>query len=129
MSCCKPQPFVVTSVSTATAGFVTLTVNRLFTSVGDNACIRICLLSGSIPANNTDQIQFTDGADTLTAFRNDGNYLRADSLRNFLNRRSCCRPCVSVTLCAFKGNDPDHITVFNRMCPSSFVPTAAAGAG
>ena len=125
MSCCKPPAFVVTSVTTS-ATFVTLTVNRLFASVGDNVDIRICLLSGSIPANNTEQIQFTDGTDTFVARMWNGNFLRADSLRNFLNRRSCCRPCVSVTLCAFKGNDDAHITVFNRMCPSTFIPVATA---
>lgn len=121
MRCCKPQ-FHVISSSTATAGFVTLTVDKALTLVGDDSCLRLCISRPMIPAANTDRIQITDGTITLPAFMCNGNYLRADSLRTFLCRhaRGCCE---FFDFTVFRGDDPDHITFFNKMCPSAFVET------
>lgn len=119
MSCCKSQ-FVVTSASTATAGFVTLTVNRAFDSIGDDAPFRLCIMKDQIPQNNTSQIQLTDGTVTLVCYMScTGNFLRADSLRRFLCRDAdgCC--CTFDFHC-FRGDDPAHVTFLHRFCPSSF---------
>lgn len=125
MSCCKPQLNVI-SVDTATAGLVILTVDKLLTSLGTNRDFKLCIARAMIPTANTGQIQLTDGTTTLDVFMCNGNYLRADSLRTFLCRHACgC--CPSFNFCCFIGNDPDHVTIFNRMCPSAFVPVAAAG--
>lgn len=119
--CCRPQQLHVISV-TVTATLVTLTVDKLLTTVGDNSCFRICIDLAQIPAANTGTISITDGTTTLVVLQSNGNNLRADSLRQFLCRRAegCC--CRSFNFCAFKGNDPAHITLFHRFCPSAFVP-------
>lgn len=125
-TCCKPC-FTVIGVDTATAGFVTLTVNPALDNIAvNNTCFKLCLTSCMIPANNTDQIQITDGTTTLPVRRCDGNFLRADSLRRFLLKKADCCCCVTVFLEAFRGNDDAHITIFNRMPRSSFVAVAAA---
>lgn len=124
-NCCKPQLNVIASSTTSTVGFVTLTVDKLWSTVGDNSCLKLCISRAMIPAANTDRIQITDGTTILPAFQCNGNYLRADSLRSFLckHARGCC---AFFDFTIFKGNDPAHVTFCNKMCPSNFV-TAVVG--
>lgn len=125
MNCfCRPQLHVISVTVTPT--LVTLTTDKLLTTIGDNHCGRLCVDLAQIPAGSTAPISITDGTLTLTVLRCDGNVLRADSLRRFLcrNARGCCP---SFDLSVFRGIDPAHLTVFNRMCPSAAI-VAAAGA-
>lgn len=125
MNCkCKPQLNVISAVDAA--GTLTLTVDRLLTTLGSNTCFCLCISRAMIPAASTSQVVITDGTTTDDVFRCDGNFVRADSLRSFLCKNACgCCPAFNFN--AFIGNDPDHITIFNRMCPSAFVPVVAAG--
>lgn len=127
--CCnRPHQFHVISVA-ATAALVTLTVDKLFTTMGVNEKFRLCIDLAQIPAANTGTVSVTDGTTTLVVLQPNGNNLRADSLRRFLCKNAnggCCR---SFNFCAFRGNDPDHVTLFSRFCPSAFVPAATVVAG
>lgn len=128
---CNCRPLYKVKSVAVTAGVVTLTVNRHFADIGQNALFRLCLPGGLLPEGNTGQVVITDGVLTFAAFNWRGDYLRADSLRRFICERCRlesggrrCREgcCLSVTLDAFRGGDPAHITVFNRMCPSHHQP-------
>lgn len=119
--CCGPRKLTVTSVVT-TATTVTLTVSPLLDTTGDDSRVRLCVFKAQIPAANTGQIIITDGTTTLDAFMCNGNFLRADSLRTYICRNGRGECCVVFLDCC-RGDDPDHITVFNRMCPSNFEDT------
>lgn len=127
MTCrCKPQLSVI-SVDAATAGTVTLTVDKSFDAVGVNAPFRLCISAAMIPAANTGQIVLTDGTTALEAhLACTGNYLRADSLKKFLCRNAggCC-PAFDFNV--YRGNDPAQATFQHRLCPSAFAPTAGGG--
>lgn len=110
---------------TFTPAVVVLTVNRLFADLGQNAPFRLCIVRGVLPRNNTGVVLVTDGVITLPVRGFNGNFLRNDSLHDFVCRHAH-KSCSSVVLNAFKGNDDPHVTIFNRMCASSFATAEEA---
>lgn len=121
--CCRPQ-YAVTAATT-TDDVTALTVTPLLPTGGTNFCIKLCIPLGILPAN-TNQITLTDTATTatvLTLTQQNGNYVRSDSLRRFIckNSRSCCK---IFEFTVFIGDDPEHATLCNRICPSAAVAPA-----
>ena len=130
-NCCGPlyelvKMYTVRAV-TVTPTLITLTVNRLFADLPQNAQFRLCIPHGVLPRNNTGVIMITDGVITLEVRGWQGNYLRADSLRQYVCKHTR-RLCSTVVLSAYRGNDPAHVTIHNRMCASS-VGTAEVAPG
>lgn len=146
--CCKPQVKVIAS-TVIDAVTLTLTINKLFTSIGGNSGFCLCIPFGMIPDQVTaftNAIFIFDGVTTVPAtLVCTGNNLHVDSLRSFFLRnvcRECCNRnrcltnrqvngCCTYNFNCFYGIDVPHVTFCHKMCPSivgtGSIPTTVIG--
>lgn len=117
MTCCEPL-YTVVSVD-STTDTVTLTVNKLFNDIGQNAPFKCCINIAQVPEASNARIVLTDGTFTYNCVYCNGNYLRADSLRKFICKQTNSVQCGRYAFNCYRGSDTSHIMFFHRFCPSS----------
>ena len=115
----------VAAVAAVPATTVTFTLNKPLSYVGDNRRFWLEIFQSLIPEGPPLQVLVIDPPTAATPAPVavaveliNGNYLRTDSLRKWVKRNDHGE----IPMRAFLGIDPLHVTVFNRMSPSEFVP-------
>jgi len=110
---------VAVSVAVDTvAGTATFTLKKPLADVGFGRFFWLRICKDLIPTG-TLQVLLTDVSGSVIVVRNHlGDLLRTDSLKRWEECRCEC----DALLRAYLGSDDLHVTVFNRMCKSAFVP-------
>lgn len=108
---CKCNPVVTVTSLVTTATLTTLTIDRNLLGLECFFELRVpCALISTALDDST--ISITDGTNTYETLNWLGNNLRADVLKD----RCCCSCRYNVTVEAFVGHDPDHVSVLTKLC-------------